>query len=137
MPAFESLLAPTRPTTTLTRVRHSSSTCPTGARTGRRPRRARTGPLVNGRAARPKFKLGSLEDHASAYLAITALEAENPTLRMEVGPNLSGEYILTPKDEESVALLRRLAEEGNRVLLLDPSVRRHKVGLERYPVDFR
>ncbi|KAG0702457.1 hypothetical protein GWK47_025087 [Chionoecetes opilio] len=38
--------------------------------------------VVNGRAARPKFKLGSLVDHASAYLAITALEDENPTLRM-------------------------------------------------------
>ncbi|KAG0713761.1 hypothetical protein GWK47_015507 [Chionoecetes opilio] len=52
--------------------------------------------MANGCAARPKFKLGSLEDHASAYLAITALEDENPALRME----------------------------------------RHKVVLERYPVDF-
>ncbi|KAG0717787.1 hypothetical protein GWK47_007940 [Chionoecetes opilio] len=56
---------------------------------------------------------------------------------MEVRPNLIRRIkILTPKDEESVALLRRLADEGNRVLLLDPSVRRHKVVLERYPVDF-
>ncbi|KAG0719769.1 hypothetical protein GWK47_049815 [Chionoecetes opilio] len=55
---------------------------------------------------------------------------------MEVRPNLYGEYILTPKDEESTALLRRLADEDNRVLLLDPSVRRHKVVLERYSVDF-
>ncbi|KAG0723860.1 hypothetical protein GWK47_041816 [Chionoecetes opilio] len=64
------------------------------------------------------------EDHPSAktYLAITALEDDNPTLKME--------------DEESVAPPAAPRCEGNRVLLLDPSVRRHKVVLERYPVDF-
>ena len=86
-------------------------------------------------APRPKFKLGALGDHETAYRAITALEEEYPALRMEVRPNLKAEYILTPKDEDSAALLRRLAEEGNKVLLLDPSLRKHKVVLQRYPLD--
>ena len=91
----------------------------------------------NGRAVRhqnpprPKFKLGSLGDHETAYQAITALEEEYPALRMEVRPNLKAEYVLTPKDEASATFLRRLAEEGNRVLLLDPNLRRHKVVLQR------
>ncbi len=38
--------------------------------------------------------------------------------------NLKGEHVVTPKDEDSTALLRRIAEEGNRVLLLDPSLYR-------------
>ena len=84
---------------------------------------------------RPRFKLGDLGDHENAYKAITALEKEYPTLRMQVRPNLQMEYILTPKGEDSAALLRRLAEEGNRVLLLDPSERRHRVVVERYPLD--
>ncbi|KAK4307367.1 hypothetical protein Pmani_020886 [Petrolisthes manimaculis] len=87
------------------------------------------------RSTRTKFKLGSLGDHGSPYQAITALEREHLTLRMEGRPNLQGEYVLTPKDEDSTALLRRIAKEGNKVLLLDPSERRHKVVLEWYPLD--
>lgn len=49
---------------------------------------------------RPKFKLGILGDHDSAYQAITALEREQPSLRMEVRPNLQKEYVLTHRDEE-------------------------------------
>ena len=95
----------------------------------------------NGRAARhqnpprPKFKLGSLGDHETAYQAIKTLEEEYPALRMEVRPNLKAEYVLTPKDKASATFLRRLAEEGNRVFLLDPNLRRHKVVLQRYPLD--
>ncbi|XP_076041977.1 uncharacterized protein LOC143025849 [Oratosquilla oratoria] len=84
---------------------------------------------------RPKFKLGHLGDHDSAYQAITALERENPSLKMEVRLNLQGEHILKARDEASAVLLRRLAEEGNTVILLDPNLRRHKVVLERYPLD--
>ena len=84
---------------------------------------------------RPKFKLGSHGDHGSAYQAITALEREHPELKMEVRPNLQGEYILTPKSDDSATLLRSIAEEGNRVLLLDPSKRVCKVLLERYPLN--
>ncbi|KAG0715521.1 Nucleic-acid-binding protein from mobile element jockey [Chionoecetes opilio] len=54
--------------------------------------------VVNGRAARPKFKLGSLVDHASAYLAITALEDENPTLRMEAQPHVVSATRLRGRD---------------------------------------
>ena len=54
------------------------------------------------------------------------LEREHPNLKIEVRPNLSSEYILTPKDEESVALLR---------ILLDLKVRRRKVVMERYPTN--
>lgn len=32
-----------------------------------------------------------------------------------------------------MVILRRLAEEGNRMLLHDPSVRNHRLVLERYP----
>ena len=39
------------------------------------------------------------------YQIITALERENPDLEMEVKPNLTGEYILTLKDEDLVAIL--------------------------------
>lgn len=97
----------------------------------------------NGPAARvsdkhslkPRFKLGSLGEKDRAYRALTTLEKNHPTLRMEVRSILKGEYVLAPKIEASVTLLQRLAEEGNRVLLLDPGVRRHRVVLERYPVD--
>ena len=95
-------------------------------------RAARTG---HQNPPRPKFKLGSLGDHASAYLAITALEKDYPTLRIDIRPNLASEYVLTPKDEDTAALLRRLSEEGNRVILLNPSERRYRVVLERYPLD--
>ncbi|XP_063854131.1 uncharacterized protein LOC135096523 [Scylla paramamosain] len=84
---------------------------------------------------RPKFKLGSLGEHENSYRAISALEREYPTLRIQVRVNLKGEHVVTPKDEDSTALLRRIAEEGNRVLLLDPSEKRHKLVLERYPLD--
>ncbi len=84
---------------------------------------------------RPKFKLGYTGDHESDYQAITALELEHPTLKMEVRPNLSGVYILTPKNEDSAALLRRIAEEGNKVIVLEPSEKRHKMVLERYPLN--
>ncbi|KAG0712910.1 LINE-1 retrotransposable element ORF2 protein [Chionoecetes opilio] len=54
--------------------------------------------VVNGRAARRKFKLGSLVVHASAYLAITALEDENPTLRMEAQPHVVSATRLRGRD---------------------------------------
>ena len=60
---------------------------------------------------------------------------EHPSLTIEVRPNLQGEYILTPKDADSTTLLHRLAEEGNRVLLLDLNEWRRKVLLDRYPLD--
>ena len=60
---------------------------------------------------------------------------EHPSLRIEVRPNLQGEYILTPKDADSTTLLRCLVEQGNRVLLLDPNEWRCMVLLERYPLD--
>ncbi|MPC60427.1 hypothetical protein E2C01_054472 [Portunus trituberculatus] len=39
------------------------------------------------------------------------------------------------RDEASAALFRCLAEVGNRVLLREPSERRHRVVLEHYPLD--
>ena len=64
-----------------------------------------------------------------------ALEEEHLELKMDVRPNLKANYVLPPKDEASAALLRRLAKEGNKLLLLDPSLRRHKVMLQQYPLD--
>ena len=49
--------------------------------------------------------------------------------------NLQGEYILKPEDADSVALLRRVAKQNNRMLLLDPSEWKRKMLLERYPLD--
>ena len=86
------------------------------------------------RGPRPKFKLVHQNDTTSAYQTVTELESAHPALRINVRPTLTSEYVLTPKDDRSEALLRRLAEEGDRVILLDPSVRRHKVVLERYPI---
>ncbi|KAG0710446.1 hypothetical protein GWK47_022761 [Chionoecetes opilio] len=57
-------------------------------------------------AARPKFKLGSMGNHAKRLPGHSRpSEDENPTLRMEwCGSNhLRTNNILTPKDEESVA----------------------------------
>lgn len=65
----------------------------------------------------------------------TALKREHLTLWMEVRPNLQGEYVLTLKDEDSTTLLCHIVEEGNKVLLLDPSESRHKVVFEWYPYD--
>ena len=68
---------------------------------------------------------------------ITRLEREHSDLKIEVRPNLTGEYIFTPKDEDTVVILRCLAEEeGNRVVLLDPNLRKIKLVLERYPLNF-
>ena len=89
----------------------------------------------NRRRPRPRFRLVLHAGPQSAYQAVTALEDDHPSLKMEVRPNLTGEYTLTPKDDASETLLRRLAEEGDRQLLLDPCVKRHKVVLERYPVN--
>ena len=83
----------------------------------------------------PKFKLTTQGDRGAAYSTITALETDHPDLKMEVRPNLVGDYVLTPKDEASTVLLRRRAEEDDAVVLLDPTVKRHKVVLERYPLD--
>lgn len=49
---------------------------------------------------------------------------------VKVGLNPVGDYVLTPNDDASTVLLRRLAEEGDTVVLLGPTVRRHKVVLE-------
>ena len=98
-------------------------------------RNKRATPPKHQNPPRPRFKLSSLEEQGRAYQVITALEREHPDLKMEVRPNLT-EYILTPKDEDSVVILRRLAEEkGNRMVLLDPNLRRFKVVLERYPLN--
>ena len=43
--------------------------------------------------------------------------------------------MLTPKDDDFTTLLYSITEEGNKVLLLDPSEKRHKVVLEHYPLD--
>lgn len=88
----------------------------------------------NRRGARPTFKLGNLRDAAIAYQTVTALEGKYPSRKIEVRPTLAGEYILTPKDDDSAALLRHLAEESDRVILLNPSERSHRIVLERYRV---
>ena len=72
---------------------------------------------------RPKFKLGSLVDHGNFYQAISVLEREYPTLQIQVGVNLNGEYVLTPKNDDCTTLLRSIAEKGNKVLLLSPKER--------------
>ena len=83
--------------------------------------------LTNTAARRTRFKLESLKEQGSAYQVITALESERPDLKMEIRPNLAGENTIIPKDEDSVAILRHLAEEkGNKVVLLDPKFRRFK-----------
>lgn len=66
-------------------------------------------------------KLGNYEDYDSPYQDITALEGVHHTLRMEGRPNLQVKYVLTPKNEDSMALLRNIAEEVNKVLLIDPT----------------
>ena len=79
--------------------------------------------------------MGNLGDHESTYRAVNALKVEYPGLMMNLRPNLKGEYVLPPREEDFAVLLCCLAEEGNKVLLLDPSDRRHKMGLERYPLN--
>ena len=39
------------------------------------------------------FKLGNTEGHANQYLAVLALQEDLPGLRMDIRPNLRGEYV--------------------------------------------
>ena len=51
---------------------------------------------------------------------------------------MKGEYVLTPKDDDSAAKISVLAREGDseaKLVLLDPEDRHTKVIMERYPLD--
>ncbi|KAG0729614.1 hypothetical protein GWK47_029972 [Chionoecetes opilio] len=88
------------PTMTMTRVYHHSSS--TGSVRSEDQQAAARGKdwttVVKGRAAPPKVQAGKPGGPRPVPTwPPTALEDENPTLRMEVRPNLYGEYILTPR----------------------------------------
>ena len=88
------------------------------------------------RGRRPKFKLGNTEGHANHYLAVLALQKDLPGLRMEIKPNLKGEYVLIPRDDDSAARMCTLTEAQNaRLVMLDTAGKRIKAVLQCYPLD--
>ena len=85
------------------------------------------------RRPRPKFRFLTGQDLAESYRLITGMELDNPSLKLEVRPNLRGEYIFTPKDDASESRLRELSENDERLVLLDPRERQQRMVVERYP----
>ncbi|KAG0724265.1 Protein ZBED8 [Chionoecetes opilio] len=100
--------------------------------------RAKGGPLwLKVAPPRPKFKLRSLGTNPRQHLPGHKRPSRaKPDPEKEGRPVPYGGIHPPPQGRGVCGVLRRPADEGNRVLLLYPSVRRHKVVLERYPVDF-
>ena len=91
-------------------------------------------PLKRGK--RPSFRLNELGSHKSEYEAVTAFESSNPHLLLNCKPSRKGSFtLITPKDEETEAVLRDLVDRGT-LTLLDPQERPQKGTLIRVPLNF-
>ncbi len=87
----------------------------------------------------PKFKIMQTDHFPTAYGVVTAMEKEQPELKLSITVNLKGEIIITPQDQQTASYLEKVRVlQGKPVCLekLDPSERRTRVVLLGYPIDF-
>lgn len=81
--------------------------------------------------------LGNTEGYANHDLALLDLQKDFPGLWLDVRPNLNGEYVLMPKDDDSTARMCTIAikrDPAVRMVMLvklDPVERRVKMVLKR------